>query len=95
MISGHTIELLINGKKVTKEEYEKYRLDWMEAEDLRLSKIREEEEREANRIFTEPSEMETVVYAEGGPPFSPDELEELVKSLTRDVARLFLKLQER
>jgi len=85
-----------NGKTITAAEEKKLRLDWMEAEDLRNSRRAEAEEAERNRIFDDYIDgMESTVRTEGGPPFPPDELEELVKSLTRDVARLFLKLQDK
>jgi len=85
-----------NGKTITAAEEKKLRLDWMEAEDLRNSQREEAEEKERNRIFTEIiGDMESIVCQEESTSFSHEELTELVKSLTRDVARLFLKLQER
>ena len=85
-----------NGKTITAAEEKKLRLDWMEAEDLRNSRRAEAEEAERNRIFDDYIDgMESVVYKEDDPFLLPNKTDQLVKSLTRDVARLFLKLQER
>jgi len=74
----------------------KQKLNWMEIEDQRLSDLWEAEEKERNRIFTEHIDgMESVVYKEDDPFLLPNKTDQLVKSLTRDVARLFLKLQDK